>query len=90
MELQMEHRNSYSADEEDAECVGEELEIYSKVGKGNTEKDHAVSIRSHDSGVRLFDNACVNESVEFSVTNLANKMIDYYHDIYEKGKNRDK
>ena len=73
-----------------AKCVGEELEIYSKVAKGNTKKDHAVSIRSDDNGVRLFDNACTNESVEFSVTNLANKMIDvsycYYYDIYEKGK----
>lgn len=73
-----------------AKCVGEELEIYSKVAKGNTKKDHAVSIRSDDNGVRLFDNACVNESVEFSITNLANKMIDvshcYYYDIYEKGK----
>ena len=71
-------------------CVGEELEIYSKVAKGNTKKDHAVSVRSDNNGVRLFDNACVNESVEFSVTNLANKMIDvsycYYYDIYEKGK----
>jgi hypothetical protein len=73
-----------------AKCVGEELDIYSKVAKGNSKKDHAVSIRSDFNGVRLFDNACVNESVEFSVPNLANKMIDvthcYYFDIYEKGK----
>ena len=32
-------------------CVGAEPEIYSKVAKGNTKKDHAVSIRSDDNGV---------------------------------------
>ena len=73
-----------------ADCVGDELEIYSKVAKGMSRKDHAVSIRSDDDDIRLFDNACTKGSVEFSMTNLANKMIDlthcYYFDLYEKGR----
>lgn len=72
------------------DCVGDELEIYSKVAKGMSRKDHAVSIRSDCNGVRLFDNACIKGSVEFNMTNLANKMIDlthcYYFDLYVKGR----
>jgi hypothetical protein len=73
-----------------ADCVGDELEIFSKVAKGMSRKDHAVSIRSDCDGLRLFDNACVKGSVEFNMTNLANKMIDlthcYYFDLYVKGR----
>jgi hypothetical protein len=73
-----------------ADCVGDELEIYSKVAKGMSRKDHAVSIRSDCDGVRLFDNACIKGSVEFNMTNLSNKMIDlthcYYLDLYMKGR----
>ena len=71
-----------------ADCVGEELEIYSKVAKGLSRKDHAISIRSDENGVRLFDNACTNGSIEFNIENLASKMIDltncYYFDVYDK------
>lgn len=73
-----------------ADCVGDELEIYSKVAKGMSRKDHVVSICSDCNGVRLFDNACIKGSVEFNMTNLANKMIDlthcYYFDLYVKGR----
>jgi hypothetical protein len=73
-----------------ANCVGDELEIYSKVAQGMSRKDHAVSIRSDCDGVRLYDNACIKGSVEFNITNLASKMIDltncYYFDLYKKGK----
>ena len=73
-----------------ASCIGEELEIYSKVAQGMSRKDHAISIRNDENGVRLFDNACTNGSVEFSIENLAGKMIDltncYYFDLYEKVK----
>ena len=47
-----------------ASCVGEELEIYSKVAQGMSKKDHAISIRNDENGVRLFDNACTNGGVE--------------------------
>ena len=73
-----------------ATCVGDELEIYSKVAQGMSRKGHAISIRSDCDGVRLYDNAFVKGSVEFDITNLASKMIDltncYYFDLYKKGK----
>ena len=76
-----------------ADCVKEQLEIYSAVATGMSRKGHAVSIRNDDTGVKLFDNACTNDCVEFTVTNLTKKMIDsthcYYYDLYEKGKNCD-
>ena len=72
-----------------AECVGDELEIFSKVARGMSRKDHAVSICSDGDDIRLFDNACTKGSVEFSMTDLANKMIDlthcYHFDLYKKG-----
>ena len=72
-----------------ANCVGEELEIYSMVAKGLSRMDHAISIRSDENGVRIFDNACTNGSIKYNVLNLASKMIDltncYYFDLYEKG-----
>ena len=41
-----------------ADCVGEELEIYSKVANGLSRKDRAISIRSNENGVKLLDYAC--------------------------------
>lgn len=73
-----------------ADCMGEELEIFSKVAKGLSRKDHACSVRNDENGLRLFDNACTKGSIDFSIVNLAGKMIDltdcYYFDLYEKGK----
>jgi hypothetical protein len=71
-----------------ADCEGEELEIFSQVAKGLSRKDHACSIRHDENGLRLFDNACTKGSIDFSIMNLAGKMIDltscYYFDLYEK------
>ena len=39
-----------------ADCVGEELEINGKVAKGLSRKNHAISIRSYENGVKLFEN----------------------------------
>lgn len=75
-----------------ADCVGEELEIFSQVAKGLSRKDHACSIRHDENGLRLFDNACTKGSIDFSILNLAGKMIDltscYYFDLYEKRNQR--
>ena len=75
-----------------ADCVGEELEIYSKVAKGLSRKDHACSVRNDENGLRLFDNACTKGSIDFSIENVAGKMIDltscYYFDLYERRNKR--
>lgn len=61
----------------------------SRKATGYSRHDHAVSIRSDESGVRLLDNACAAGSVEFTVENLADKMADltycFYFDLYKKG-----
>ena len=74
-------------------CSGFELtalRAFSKVAKGLSRKDHACSVRHDENGLRLFDNACTKGSIDFSIVNLAGKMIDltdcYYFDLYEKGK----
>lgn len=72
-----------------AGSVEDEIDIYSKKATGCSKHDHAVSIRSDETGIRLFDNACVAGSVAFSVANLADKMCDitycFYFDLYKKG-----
>lgn len=59
------------------------------VAKGLSRMDHAISIRSDENSVRIFDNSCTNGSIKCNVLNLASKMIDltncYYFDLYEKG-----
>ena len=40
-----------------ATCVGDELEIYSKVAQGMSRKDHVISVCCDNDCVRLFDNA---------------------------------
>ena len=75
-----------------ADCVGQELEIFSQVAKGLSRKDHACSIRHDENGLRLFDNACTKGGIDFSILNLAGKMIGltscYYSDLYEKRNQR--
>ena len=60
------------------------------MAKGLSRQDHACSIRNDENGLRLFDNACTKGSIDFSIVNLAGKMIDltdcYYFDLYEKEK----
>jgi hypothetical protein len=72
-----------------AEGVEDKVETYSKKATGFSRHDHAVSIRSDENGVRLFDNACTAGSVEFTVENLADKMADltycFFFDLYKKG-----
>ena len=75
-----------------AEGVEDKVETYSKKATGYSRHDHAVSIRSNENGVRLFDNACTActaGSVEFTVENLADKMADllyfFFFDLSTKG-----
>jgi hypothetical protein len=63
------------------------LDKYCVVAKGMCRGNHAISVKTEGEKCRLYDNACVKGSVEFSIENLANKMSDlnacYYFDLYE-------
>ena len=58
------------------------VDIYSKTATGYSRHDHAVSIRSDETGIRLFDNACVHGSVECDMASLADKICDIMCCLY--------
>ena len=72
-----------------AKSVEDGVDIYSKKATGYSRHDHAVSLRSDEIGIRLFDNACTHGSVEFDVASLADKLSDitycFYFDLFKKG-----
>ena len=63
----------------------EKLDKYCVEAKGVCNSNHAVSVKTENGESRLFDNACRNGSVVFSIENLAMKMCDlsacYYVDL---------
>ena len=67
----------------------DQVDTYSTKATGYSRHDHAVSIRSDETGIRLFDYACVSGSVKCTVAILADRMSDitycFYFDLYKKG-----
>ena len=64
-----------------------QMELYAKKANGMKVADHALGIAvGMDGKNALFDNSCTNDSLEFSVKNIAEKMSDvnncFVVDIY--------